>query len=264
MSIPRLYCPGLQAGHLTLSAEEVHHAAGVLRLKQGEAVELFDGAGGIAQGVMDRVGRREVVVAAGAVSHNPFEFERRLTIAVAAPKAHRQSYLIENCTELGAAAIWPLECARSVATPGTAAVEKWRRRAIEAAKQSRRCWVPRVELPRTLGEALSCASEFSGVGFMHPDARAVSVDQLLASIAERHAAILMLIGPEGGWTDGEVGQAAQAGATMVHMGPAILRTETAAMAVCAVCALRAVGPASVSPCPFPQSGPIESPTDKRS
>jgi len=243
-----LYCPDLAEGSVILSGEESHHAVSVLRVHQGDPLILFDGRGGEASGLIQQASRRRLQVAAGAIVRHPFEFPRRVTLAVAMPKAHRQSYLIEKCTELGAAALWPILGERSVTRPRDDASDKWQRRAVEAAKQSRRTWVPEVASPMTLADALRRVPEFDAMGFLHPDPIAspggmetMTIAAFLATHPGKApgdtSSYLVLVGPEGGWTEAECQHAAQAGAVFLRLGPTLLRTETAAVAACALITL---------------------------
>ena len=130
MQQPRLYCPDLCPGTLELPPEESRHLVSSLRASPGSEVVLFDGAGGEAAGVLQRVDRRRAQVVVGRVTRRPFELAHRLTLAVAMGRAHRQGYLVEKCTELGVAAIWPIVAARSVARPDKDAVARWSRRPV--------------------------------------------------------------------------------------------------------------------------------------
>src|SRR3989304_974418 len=113
MRIPRLYCPGLTMGANTLSVEESPHAANVLRLRGGDPVVLFDGAGREGAGSIARIRSRQVHADVAAVTTRPFETIHRITLAVALAKAHRHAYLVEKCTELGVAGFWPILTDRS-------------------------------------------------------------------------------------------------------------------------------------------------------
>lgn len=221
---------------MVLSAEESHHAATSLRLSVGAGVILFDGAGAEGTGRLTQVDRGRVSVEVESVRQRPFELSCKLTLGVAMGRAHRQSYLVEKCTELGVASIWPLVTQRSTARPGAPAVKRWLRRAIEAAKQSGRAWVPTIEAPMPLGGCVERVSEF-GVAI---SADVGSSAAPFRTWLEQHAAaesMLVLIGPEGGWSDEERRLLADAGVTAISFGPTVLRTETAAVAVCAVVAV---------------------------
>lgn len=258
MSLHRFHCPGLSEGINNLPSEEAHHAASVLRMTQGQALELFDGQGKAARGTIERITRREVEVRVEPVRSIPFEFRYRLTLAVAMSKAHRQGYLVEKCTELGVAAIWPIIAERSVTKPGEAAVEKWSRRAVEAAKQSGRAWVPEIAPVAPFVDALARAGEFplalfcdlttdakpiqSAIGNWQSEVPKIANRQsathpAASPIANRQSKIdnslIAFVGPEGGWTDDERRAARDAGLTSVTLSPTILRAETAAVALCA-------------------------------
>lgn len=231
----RLYCPELKEGRVELSAEEAHHALTVLRLGEKDPVTLFDGRGGEAEGRIAEVSRRRLSVEVAQLVQRPFELPWRVTLAVALGRQHRQAYMIEKCTELGVAAIWPVLGERSVARPDRDAVAKWSRRAIEAAKQSGRAWVPTVESPMPFAAALERADEFDSVLL----ARAASGAPPMLEIAgalPAGARVLVFVGPEGGWTEDECRQSGRLGVVSVTLGPTVLRTETAAVAVCAVMA----------------------------
>lgn len=239
----RLFCSNLTAGTVLLSSEETRHALLSLRVKPGQEVTLFDGAGREAHGIVSRADasdghrdrHRPLSVDVGTVICRPFELIHRVTLGVAMTKLPRQGYLIEKCTELGVDAIWPMTTDRSVAKTSDAAVERWRRRAVEAAKQSDRAWVPRILRPNPFAEVLARIGEFDAAGLADVSAD-TTIESFLAPQDTRKSA-LVLIGPEGGWSDVEREQAQEAGLTPIRLGPTILRTETAAVAVCAVAAL---------------------------
>ncbi len=228
----RVYCPELTTGELTLSPEESHHAVTVLRSKVGDELELFDGKGNVADASINKVTRRHVTVTADRIEERPADSSIRLTLAVAMPKAQRQAFLVEKCTELGVSAIWPLICERSVAIPKPSAVEKWTRRVIEAAKQSKRCWLPTISLPIAFSAVVEKRADFDAVGLLNPAEQSVTLREFVQKSA-RAQSMLLLVGPEGGWTNEELDQTDDAGISLLRLGRTILRTETAAVAACA-------------------------------
>lgn len=232
----RLFCPSLSDGRVTLSPEESQHLIRSLRAKPGQAVSLFDGEGAEADGVIARIDGHLVEVEVEGITHRPFELARRITLAVAMGKANRQGYLVEKCTELGVAAIWPLIADRSVTRPDAAAVGKWSRRAVEAAKQSGRSWVPRVANVRPFADVLEKVNDFDVSAWTHVADGAPPLAALLTRCAPG-ASVLVWVGPEGGWSHAECEQAAAAGTTKATLGPMTLRTETAAVAVCAIASM---------------------------
>ena len=241
MPTKRLFCGEIGDGSVTLSAEESHHAISVLRVKPEEEVILFNGAGRQAVGVVTGVRRRRLEAMVTKITDRPFDLPRRLTVAVAMPKAARQGYLIEKCTELGAAAIWPISTDRSVVGAKAGTVEKWARRAREACKQSRRTWMPTIEKPRSFRECLDRIPEFDAAGFADANPCGKPFAGLLAGVPH-DGSLLVCVGPEGGWSDRERESAVAAGAVPVDLGPTVLRTETAAIAVCAAVAMSGTVP----------------------
>lgn len=232
MPAGRFYCPNLLPGLVQLLPEEARHAIRVLRLRTGDSVTLFDGSGAVADGIIEQASRGSVGVRVGQVQTEGFELRHHLTIAVAMAKAHRQGFLIEKCTELGVGAIWPILAGRSVTQPGEAAVEKWSRRAIEAAKQSDRAWVPFIAPVSPFPQAVARAGEFDLSLFCDMDPSVQAVVTVLGS-AKSAARILAFVGPEGGWTEEEREQARMRKLTFVSLSPTILRAETAAVAMAA-------------------------------
>ena len=237
MSPCRLFQSPLGSGRVTLTDSEARHAVAARRCRVGDEVVLFDGAGNEAIGWLTRVGDGgvEVTVEAEAMRRYPFDIARRVTIAVAMPKPHRQGYLIEKCTELGVAAIWPILTDRGVSRPNASAAARWRRRAIEAAKQSGRRWIPEVSPPRRFAETLDRASAFDAAAMAHVEGSATPLRELIAD-GPAESSIVVWIGPEGGWSPDELDGADRASLRRVTLAPTMLRTETAAVAVCALAA----------------------------
>lgn len=238
MSLRRLFCRGLHPGLLTLDTAEAHHARTVLRLRPGDQVTLLNGRGASAPARIEALTKREVVVVAEAVEHHPFDAPRRVTLAVAMPRRHRQSYLVEKCTELGVAEICLMEVERQVSRPDGETVERLACRAAEALKQCGRFWLPDVTGPMPLSEVANSRKETDALAILHSSGEHVRLDQFLSSRAplrpDRPPTVLFFIGPEGGWSQADVHEAVAAGAIPVSLGPIVLRTETAAIAACAL------------------------------
>ena len=243
MSIPRFHYAGL-AGvaerpaqtapsnrQIELCGAEARHALGARRLRVGEPVVLFDGAGTEADAqIVSAGGRERLCVELADRRLVPRPAASCLTVAVAAAKGSRQIWLAEKLTELGVGAIWGVDFARSAARASGAAVERWRRRAVEAAKQSGQAWLPQVVLRQDVSTVIEEAGHFDLLlvgGAGRP---------LLPALREAGApcSILILIGPEGGLTPQEMAAAQAAGFQTVRVGPATLRVETAAVAAASV------------------------------
>lgn len=206
----------------------------VLRLQPGDALTLFDGRGGEWSASVAAIGRSRVEVTLGA--HHAVERELRcaVTLALGMPANDRMDSLIEKATELGVAAIQPLQCARSVLRlDGERAAKKvahWQGVAIAAAEQSARTRVPYIAPVRAYAEWQPNAA---------PDARWLldpRAAQRFVPAGEWPGALL-LSGPEGGFSADEEGRAREQGFVPVSLGARVLRADTAPLAALAAIAL---------------------------
>jgi 16S rRNA (uracil1498-N3)-methyltransferase len=210
-----------------LDEDEVHHLR-VRRAKDGEAIEILDGAGFRGTGRLVQDGKLwSVDIESAEVEEQPAE----LTLAVAAGDRERFAWLVEKAAELGVTRIVPLETAHTagVATRlKPAHLEKLRRGALEAIKQSGSAWAPQVEARVSLEEfarrTVDGAGWLADVGGVAPPA------QLDGS------PISVMIGPEGGLTEAERMALTAVGFRPVALGRHTLRFETAALAAAAAVA----------------------------
>lgn len=219
----------------TLSASESHHAARVLRLAPGDAVELLDGAGRVYAGRLATVEKRAATVT--VVAQRSVPAPPAVVLAPALLKGKAMDWLVQKATELGAAALHPLSLERCVAqvTAEEAAgkVEDWTATAREACKQCGNPWLPRIHAPQTLAQFL--AARPAGVLIVASLGPGVRGPRALieATPGPVRAAILVL-GPEGDFTADEEAALRAAGALPMTLGPLVLRAETAALAGLAV------------------------------
>jgi 16S rRNA (uracil1498-N3)-methyltransferase len=218
---------------VTLTGPEGHHAATVRRLRAGERADVTDGAGTLVEGVVASVGRDSVTLDVRAVHTVPAP-EPRLTIAQALPKGDRGELAVELMTEIGVDAIIPWSAERSItrwqAERGEKALARWRSTAREAAKQSRRPWLPEVtELSTTAALAKRAATAARAI-ILEADAQARLHEVPLPGAGE----VLLVVGPEGGISPAERGTLRDAGAVEARLGPTVLRTSTAGVAAAAV------------------------------
>jgi 16S rRNA (uracil1498-N3)-methyltransferase len=230
MADPRFHVPELSGPVVRLAGHEARHACQARRLRQGDAVVLFDGNGREARGEILKLSGAEVQVHVSEV-HSCMRPRPALTLAVAVPKGPRQDFMIEKCTELGVAAIWPILTARSVCSVSEHRLDKWRRTTIEAAKQSEQCWLPELGPPRRLEDVLADVPGFERALVAAPGTE--SVLDIAGDLAGVRT-VLALVGPEGGWTEAELSGLTDKGCKPISLGPHILRIETAAVAVAAV------------------------------
>lgn len=235
MAVPRLFHPDLTLGRVDLSRDESRHAGRVLRCRPGDPIILFDGQGREAAATVVGVAARSVTVEVAKIEQRPLEPGIRLTLAVALPRSHRQPFLFEKCTELGVSAIWPMVSQRSVVRPRPDQLDKWKRTTIEAAKQSQRVWLPQIESPCTFDDTLARVHEFDAAIVTDRDTSSLTIFDFLRN-ASAITSLLVWIGPEGGLSPAEIRAVLSAGAAGVHLGPGILRVETAVLAVAALVA----------------------------
>lgn len=234
MTEHRCFCPQIGPGRLELPPEEAHHAATVMRVRAGEAVTLFDGQGRTARATVREVRRRAVCVE----TDRPIEFAPppapSLVLHVAMPKTARQHLLIEKCTELGVNGVEPILTEYGVAKPTDAGYEKWRRFAVEAAKQSRQLWLPELRPAKAFIASLGAGGNAELSLIASPQPGAQPIIRVLLSEREPGRPIHVWIGPEGGFSPHELSAAEAAGLVAVSLGPTILRVETAAIAAAAL------------------------------
>ena len=238
MSTPPLFLldPIPSGDEFVLDGAEGRHAARVKRLGPGEPLLVGDGRGGLAECTVGAVAGdalRLRVLARRAVPRP----DPRLVVVQALPKGERAELAVELMTELGADEIVPWAAARSIAQwhgpRGDKALAKWRRAAAEAAKQSRRAWVPLVGELATTGHV--AARLAAGAGFVLHESAGMA---LAGAGVSGSGEVFIVVGPEGGITDGELSAFESAGAFAVRLGEPVLRTSTAGAAALAVLSTR--------------------------
>jgi 16S rRNA (uracil1498-N3)-methyltransferase len=244
MDLYRFYVPDLRPQTLTqagvpveLPADQAHHARTVLRLEPGTQVGLFDGAGAWTTGKILRADKRGVAVG----PNMPLTIDEpptpTLTLATAVPKGERAEWLIEQASQLNVSAVQWLACDRGVVKPreGGGKMDKWRRLAVESAKQCGRNHLLDVRAPVALSEILHWTPAPLPILWLDPGPAGASVAKTLTAGS---ATVLALIGPEGGWSPAERKTLEDATAaqrvTRVRLTQTVLRIETACAAVAAI------------------------------
>ncbi|WP_440533050.1 16S rRNA (uracil(1498)-N(3))-methyltransferase [Variovorax sp. YR566] len=231
--MPRFHCSvPLSAGvSLALPAGAARHVQ-VLRMQPGDALTLFDGAGGEYAATVERMGRSDVAVAVGA--HLPVEREapRAVHLAVGMPANERMDWLVEKATELGVASIQPLATAHGVLRLSGERAEKkrahWEAIAVAACEQCGRNRVPVIHPVQSFTGWLE-TNEASAVRLV------LSLAEGTRSLADTLQApndqgVTVLSGPEGGLSSTEEQQAIARGFAPITLGARVLRAETAALA----------------------------------
>jgi 16S rRNA (uracil1498-N3)-methyltransferase len=236
--IRRIHTPVLQEGDNALRPAQAHHARAVLRLCDGDEVEVFDNAGRTAVGVLRYHGETTVVQVRKIVTSGATAL--RWSVASAVPKGERADWMVEKLSELGAEAFIPLATARSVVLPeGRNKRDRWARIATESAKQSRRPGVMRIDPLTPLADAIGTLADGNAIGESIGWCLSTGEAAMPIAAAARDYAgriLTLFIGPEGGWTPEEAARMSAAGIAEIRLTGTVLRVETAAVAAGAVVA----------------------------
>jgi len=232
MARRRFFVDAVRNGQASIEGEEAKHLTRVLRVERGEMYEISDNAGGVFLAEVLLAHKGEVVFdVVEPVALKPARL--RMTLFAALFKFDHFEWMVEKATELGVDRIVPVIAVRSERGLDQAAVkrvERWRRIAMEASQQSRRDFLPEVELPVRLAEAVGRGGE--GVRLLLDEE---SESPVLGVVkGQALADISLALGPEGGWTAEERAIFRESGWLGVSLGSRILRAETAGIAGLAV------------------------------
>jgi len=239
MSRRRFFAPpeAFNKQTVTLTGDEARHLRDVLRLKAGDDVFVFDGAGKEFRCTIESARRDQAFLSqCHEIAPTHAESPLQLTLAVALLKGEKFDLVVQKTTELGVAEIVPVMTRNADvrlrdANDAEKRVNRWRRIAIEAAKQCGRAVVPTIPLPISL-ESLT-QEQNSLPRLMFSERAGVSLDQVFSQLTTP-GDVIALIGSEGGWTDQELASASDAGWQLITLGGRVLRAETAAIAVTAL------------------------------
>jgi 16S rRNA (uracil1498-N3)-methyltransferase len=216
---------------VTLPDVVAHHAVRVVRLAVGDALTLFDGAGGEYRATLTAIDRRSVEARIEAFDPVERESSLRITLVQAIAANDAMDYAVRKAVELGVAAIAPVITARSAPLPPGERADKrvahWQQVVVAACEQCGRNRVPAVATPHPLAQWRPSAGETAYVAA--PDAKST-----LRQAPQPHGGCAIVIGPEGGLTEAEIEALAQQGVHRLGLGPRVLRTETAAVAALAI------------------------------
>lgn len=234
--------PSAIRGHeAVVSGDAARHMRDVLRLKLEMPVVLFDGEGREWAGQIKRVSKREVVVElSGSTFVAPEDEGARVLLLVSLARGSHTDLTIQKATELGVAEIRLFVSERTVAVPRPGGdpvrIDRLERIATDAARQSGRARVPPVLPPEPWLEALEQLPEGSARVLAWTGEHTRPMAEVLEAW-DRATPLVVAIGPEGGFTDEEVDDARAQGFATAHLGPFILRTETAAISAVALARL---------------------------
>jgi 16S rRNA (uracil1498-N3)-methyltransferase len=213
-------------------ARKIEH---VLRLKTGDEIVLIDSAAQTFAATIREIARtvhaeitRDIEGAASAAA-------LQIDVAQAVPKGQRMEFVVEKGTELGVEAFVPFVCERSVRRAvGAERLSRWRRIARAAAQQCGRKTIPPILDPLDFEALLARFEEYDAVLFAWELAAPAPLHERLREALPGRGRILVVVGPEGGFTHAEAELAAGKDAAMLWLGPRVLRTDTAALVLLAV------------------------------
>jgi 16S rRNA (uracil1498-N3)-methyltransferase len=212
-----------------LTGEHADHLVRVLRARVGQEFDIVTG-GSVRRARIASISENRVDFELG--EEIPAASTSNVTLVLSIFKFDRMEWAIEKCTELGISRIVPVIAHRTdahLASASAKRTERWRRIALQASEQSRRAAPPEIEAPMKLQEVITLPGAFKIVL-----AESEGETNLRDIVTPRDGEILLAIGPEGGWTDGELQLFRNAGWISASLGATILRAETAAIAATAI------------------------------
>jgi 16S rRNA (uracil1498-N3)-methyltransferase len=222
------YCPPekISRQSILIDNEEFAHLVHVMRKKVGDVIRVVDGRGNAYEVRLDEIKKRVAVGSIQAFFRNYHEPAINVTLAVGVLKnPSKFDFLVEKVTELGAREIVPLSTARTI--PSHAKIERWQKLVLAAMKQCGRSYLPPVRELISLDKFLAARKRMDLKLIAHEKADdSPPVRMLLTPVVH---SIVILIGPEGGFSDDEVAQCFEAGYKPLYLGERRLRTETAAI-----------------------------------
>lgn len=218
-----------------LSGADAHHASNVLRLQKGDAVTLCNGRGTDYLCTIEEIQKYTLRCHVRDAQPTQSEPKQQITLFMALPKGGKMDLIVQKAVELGVSRIVPYLSCHCVSQPGQPAkkIERWRKIAIEAAKQCERGIVPTVGNIIPVKAALQQAAESETALFCYENERKTGLRERLNAGAVG-TTVSIVIGPEGGFSPEEAAFAQSIGLSSVSLGTRVLRCETAAIAALSV------------------------------
>jgi 16S rRNA (uracil1498-N3)-methyltransferase len=238
--VHRFYAPALDPGDETvdLPRDEAEHLTRVLRLAVGDTVAVFDGRGREFAARVLSASRRDVRVQLMARVEPAAETHVALTLVQAVLKGEKMDDVVRDAVMLGIAAVQPIVTTRTEVTVAallrSARLERWQRVALASVKQSRRATVPEIRMPLTLETYLGEPPAALRLMLVEPSAHCAGESLSIVRTLPPPSDAALLVGPEGGWAEGECGAAVSAGVRLVTLGPRTLRADAVPVAAISV------------------------------
>ena len=237
----RYFVPGEQFTdtNVTIAGDDAHHLLKVMRVKTGDRFICCDGAGRDVLAEAIELGKDAVVASIVERLNGDNEPPVQVWIAQGLPKGDKMETVIQKNTEIGAARFVPFVSERTIVQydgkKEAKRLERWRKIAKEAAEQSHRSRIPAIDEASGWKRLLQLIPQADAAFIAYERERGFTLKQALKRMRDRTGterapgSVLLVIGPEGGFTEREVAEAEAAGCVPVSLGKTILRTETAAM-----------------------------------
>jgi 16S rRNA (uracil1498-N3)-methyltransferase len=226
----------VKGNQILISGKEAHHILDVMRLKVSDQIVVFDGTGKEYIGKVKEASRKslslEIIKERDAVNQERYG----VTLIQAIPKKDKMDYIVEKATELGVGRVIPITTARTIPdwneSKKAGIVERWQKIAQEAAKQCGRAILPEIGQISTLEEAVRNIDGYNPKLIAALSDKAVKLKDALKNCPPGN--IIAAIGPEGDFTPEEIDFANGAGFKTISLGPRVLKSDTAALALLAM------------------------------
>jgi len=233
---------------VTLAGEMARYVTRVLRLQEDDKISLFNGRGAEYLCTIKEVKGKNLILSVMEKRVINRESNLRITLCQAVPKGKKMDFIIQKATELGVHSFAPFVSSRTIFRPdkrdGEGKVKRWEKVALEAARQCGRNLVPAVKAISSMEEMLKTVRPGKGDGILKimlwEGEETRSLDDLVSKAESSRGKdlspeeVVVLIGPEGGFSDDEAAAASEEGFLTVSLGKRILRTETAGLAAVSI------------------------------
>ncbi len=240
MTIPRIYSPESLENKTTceLGHDNLKYLKQVMRLKQGDRINIFDGYGREFEAVIESFSAKTVLVMLGEIIPAS-DKEIKITLAQAIPKAKKMDVIVKSAAELGTDIIIPFAAARSVShitdEKSSLKVARWQKITREAARSSHSSHITDVSNVLSFADMLSSASKDAlKLIFWEEESQKTIKDVLTDESTATVKEFFVVVGPEGGFSKDEVMKTKEAGFISVSLGRQILKVETAAAAILSI------------------------------
>ncbi|HDP98912.1 MAG TPA: 16S rRNA (uracil(1498)-N(3))-methyltransferase [bacterium] len=227
----------IRGNQLEIRGDEFQHLVRVLRKKVRDIINVVDGEGNLYTVLLTEIKKNH---ATGEIQKKTrFLGESTFELILAQPilRGNRFDLVIEKGTELGVNSFIPLKCEHAIIETSAARRQRWQKIAIAAMKQSGRSKLPEIQNPQTIKQVVTSAGLFYAGLIAHPSASGQMLSELLFDIKKKNPMTkkaLIIIGPEGGFSDQEVELALEHGFKPFSLGPRRLRSETAGIVAAAI------------------------------